>query len=68
MKMYKCDFCEKLFDTLNICISHEYLDHKCPNCINSYYVYGCELQCSRDDEHKNCKYQKIEKCKTEISD
>lgn len=57
MKMYKCDYCGELFDGLNKCTSHEHLEHKCPTCIHSYYVYGCELKCSRN---KGCKYQSKE--------
>ena len=56
MKMYKCEYCGKMFDRLNKCASHELFEHKCPTCVHSYYVYGCELQCSR----KSCKYQNKE--------
>ena len=58
MKMYKCDYCGELFDRLNKCTSHELIEHKCPTCIHSYYVYGCELKCYRSDKHKLCKFQK----------
>ena len=27
MKMYKCDYCEKLFDRLKKCTSHELIEH-----------------------------------------
>ena len=56
---YACDFCNKIFDKKWECENHEMSEHKCPNCEYSYYVYGCELNCSRINEHKKCKFKEI---------
>lgn len=54
---YQCEFCYKIFELKWQCDLHEREKHKCPNCIHSYYVYGCELNCELENNKKRCKYQ-----------
>lgn len=53
---WKCDYCGEVFSRMWECSLHENEQHKCPNCKYSYYVYGCELNCSRINNHKKCKF------------
>lgn len=56
---YKCDFCGKIFDMIWECRYHEEEKHKCPNCVHSYYVYGCELNCVLKNKNKRCRFKQI---------
>jgi hypothetical protein len=55
---FKCDFCDETFSNKLKCRLHEELEHKCPNCIHSYYVYGCELNCHLENNNKKCNFKK----------
>lgn len=64
--IYRCDVCDREFDSLEECRDHERTHFEgnnrikydlisansdvCDYCQKSYYVYGCE----RDCDHKNC--------------
>ena len=54
---WQCDYCGKIFARKWECELHEKEEHKCPNCKHGYYVYGCELNCSRINNHKKCKFE-----------
>lgn len=60
VKQFKCEYCGKIFEKQWLCDYHEKTEHKCPNCKHSYYVYGCELNCTLENEHKKCKFEKSE--------
>lgn len=67
--MYKCSFCHAEFSNSEECIKHELthmnnaekIKHElkyaakslCDYCDHSYYVYGCERDCT----HKDCSYK-----------
>ena len=61
VKKYQCEYCNEIFDKQWQCNYHEKTEHKCPECIYSYYVYGCELNCVRENENKNCRFSKRKK-------
>lgn len=56
--VFKCDFCDETFSDKFKCYSHERLEHKCPNCVHSYYVYGCELNCNLENNNTTCNFKK----------
>ena len=56
--LYRCEFCNKVFKKKSRCLFHEKENHKCPECKHVYYVYGCELNCIREDEGKRCKFER----------
>ena len=58
VRKYACEFCDMQFDKKSECNDHELLEHKCPNCIHAYYVYGCELNCELLNSCKSCKFEK----------
>ena len=58
---YQCGFCEKIFDRQWECELHEKEEHLCPECKHSYYVYGCERNCTLENEGKKCKFEEEEK-------
>ena len=65
--IYKCDYCKKEYDNFNDCVACEmthmteleklktqiHLNEEflCDYCDHSYYVYGCELNCSCKECH-----------------
>lgn len=57
VKKYQCEFCDKIFDTKWECLLHEEETHKCPKCVHSYYVYGCELNCELRNNNKRCRFK-----------
>lgn len=60
IKHYKCDFCKEVFSMEWKCEYHEKTRHKCPNCVHSYYVYGCELTCALENHGKPYRFKKKE--------
>lgn len=56
IKNYKCDFCDKQFETLELCNEHEIDVHKCPYCEHGYYVYGCEFKCELLNNECECSF------------
>lgn len=54
---FECEYCGELFDSINMCDLHEKEEHKCPQCKHSYYVYGCERNCTRENKGKKCKFE-----------
>lgn len=60
---YKCDHCGQIFKKKQDCKEHEKYDHKCRTCDHSYYVYGCELNCERENEGKRCSFKKKKEIK-----
>lgn len=57
VKNYQCEYCNKIFDLKQECLDHEFMKHKCPNCIHSYYVYGCEFNCELENNNKRCRFK-----------
>jgi hypothetical protein len=52
-----CDYCGKEFDVKFHCRMHEREEHKCEICEHSYLVYGCELECERQNKGKKCSFK-----------
>lgn len=55
--MYKCVVCGELFKTEGAWKEHYRIVHQCIGCAHSYLVYGCELECSRRNNGKRCRFQ-----------
>lgn len=55
---YQCSYCEKVYESRSECAFHEKDEHKCPSCEHSYYAYGCEQSCEREDAGKPCRFKK----------
>ena len=51
--VWKCEYCNKIFDDYNECKYHEKLEHRCRTCGHCYLVYGVEPEC----ELKRCNYK-----------
>lgn len=58
---YQCSYCGKIYDSKGECRYHEKEKHKCPSCVHSYYVYGCERRCVIEEAGKNCRYKEKDK-------
>ena len=58
---YKCSYCSKVFESPYVCDWHEKETHLCPKCKHSYYVYGCERNCTLENKGKKCKFEESEK-------
>ena len=54
--LLKCNECGYQWEALPTSTLYSDYKHKCPNCEHSYYVYGCELNCSRINNNKKCKF------------
>ena len=63
IKHYVCDFCGKIYLYKSKCREHERYDHKCKMCEHSYYVYGCEENCERENQGKPCRFKKKKELK-----
>ena len=56
--VYVCEYCGKKFESAHSCKEHEKYDHKCRTCDHSYYAYGCEFNCERENKGKRCSFKK----------
>lgn len=57
ISFYKCDYCGKVFENKSLCKWHEKEKHKCHLCEHSYYAYGCEFNCERENNNKPCRFK-----------
>ena len=55
--IYRCSECGELFKTEKAWEEHYRPSHQCPICKHSYLVYGCELECSRQNNEKRCRFE-----------
>lgn len=57
VEMYECEWCGERFFSEKECTAHEKDAHKCPNCIHSFWLYGCERTCELESASKRCSFK-----------